>query len=711
VRRVLVCDDARVFASCQGLKHQRAQRQLCRAKAEGLGATIAKEFVEPGNSAQTIEKRPVFRELLAYLSDDPGIDYVVIYMRSRAFRNLADGVLTKRRLERMHIKLVSAKEDFGDGIMADAMEAVTDIINEVQVRMSGEDIRVKMRHKAENGGTLGRARLGYRNTRVEHDGRLVNTVGVDEERAPLVRMAWELYASGEYSIERLYETMADRGLTTRPSRRSPAQPLAASQLHRMLSDPYYTGVVVYKGEIYPGRHPAIVSRELFDRVQQVLSARSSRGQRDRILFHYLKGLLFCERCHKAGRTSRMVYVEARGRSGTRHPYYLCRGRQDKLCDLPYLPVALVERAIVNFYPSLQLSSDFVVEATGVIEETMADEQRVVRDMHANFRKQLKDLDVREERLLDLAADDSLPRAKIRARLRRVQTERAEAESGLHETSDQLRVGAERLTSYLRLLEDVGKLYRNAPDKARRLLNDALLERLFIDEHGVEDGILSEPLVELRAAQDAYATARHLTGSDRPETLEPLRDPQLGRWIRRTLDERSSSHRKVASLSDHWVSGSSKAIMVEVLRRYSRQTYQEKALRNITRILDSEPARRAEDAQIGHVHRIDVRCDATVLESLVAEYEAGASTVQLQELFGLGKGSVLAILHAAGVKIRRQPMDDEQLEEIKQLYQSGLTIREVAASLSMPKTTVQDALGRLGQAMRPAARRRRGDAQV
>jgi site-specific DNA recombinase len=176
-----------------------------------MGAAVVKEFVEPGNSAQTIEKRPVFRELLAYLADNPHIDFVIIYMRSRAFRNLGDAVLTKRRLERMEIKLISAKEDFGEGIMADAMEAVTDIINEVQVRMSGEDIKIKMRHKAENGGTIGRARLGYKNIRIEHEGRLVNTIGLDEERAPLVRTAWELYATGEYSIERLYATMADMG--------------------------------------------------------------------------------------------------------------------------------------------------------------------------------------------------------------------------------------------------------------------------------------------------------------------------------------------------------------------------------------------------------------------------------------------------------------------------------------------------------------------
>ena len=40
------------------------------------------------------------------------------------------------------------------------MKGVADIMNEVQVRMSGEDIKVKLQHKAMNGGTIGRAKLG-----------------------------------------------------------------------------------------------------------------------------------------------------------------------------------------------------------------------------------------------------------------------------------------------------------------------------------------------------------------------------------------------------------------------------------------------------------------------------------------------------------------------------------------------------------------------
>jgi len=127
------------------------QREACRSRARRAQATVVKEYLEPGNSAQSISKRPVFWEILRYVEEHPDVRYVVIYMRSRAFRNLADAAITKRILASMGVKLISAKEDFGEGYMADAMEAVTDIMNEVQVRQSGEDIKQKLLNKAKHG--------------------------------------------------------------------------------------------------------------------------------------------------------------------------------------------------------------------------------------------------------------------------------------------------------------------------------------------------------------------------------------------------------------------------------------------------------------------------------------------------------------------------------------------------------------------------------
>jgi len=226
------------------------------------------------------------------------------------------------------VRIISCKEDFGTGPVADAMETVSDAFNELQVRQNGEDIRQKLRHKALNGGTISRAKLGYLNIRAEHEGRLFNTIGVDEKRAPLVGKAFELYSSGEYTIDRLEATMADLGLTTRPSPRWPQeQPVSDSKLHRMLSDPYYAGWVVVDGELVKGRHEPIVGQALFDQVQEVLAARSRGGSRDRVLYHYLKGMLFCGRCDTQGRTTRLVYTEAKGRSQY-YGYFFCRGRQE-----------------------------------------------------------------------------------------------------------------------------------------------------------------------------------------------------------------------------------------------------------------------------------------------------------------------------------------------------------------------------------------------
>ncbi|MFJ6456597.1 hypothetical protein [Paenarthrobacter sp. NPDC091669] len=89
--------------------------------------------------------------------------------------------------------------------------------------------------------------------------------------------------------------------------------------------------------MYSGRHEAIVSQELFDQVQAVMAARSGAGQRDRVYDHVLKGMIFCKKFERRGRTSRVIFTKARGRGNTIHEFFFCRSRQDGDCDLRYVP--------------------------------------------------------------------------------------------------------------------------------------------------------------------------------------------------------------------------------------------------------------------------------------------------------------------------------------------------------------------------------------
>ncbi len=82
----------------------------------------------------------------------------------------------------------------------------------------------------------------------------MRTVALDPERAPLVKLAFELYATGEHTLQSLARTLTLRGLRTRGDIRRPGGPIAISRLGSILRDRYYLGYVSYGGEDFPGRH-------------------------------------------------------------------------------------------------------------------------------------------------------------------------------------------------------------------------------------------------------------------------------------------------------------------------------------------------------------------------------------------------------------------------------------------------------------------------
>ncbi|WP_156366432.1 hypothetical protein [Microbacterium sp. No. 7] len=67
--------------------------------------------------------------------------------------------------------------------------------------------------------------------------------------------AFTLYAAGEWTTESLAEHLSARGLTTRPTPRRPAKPVAAKTIGKTASNTYYRGLVTWRG----GDHPATTS--------------------------------------------------------------------------------------------------------------------------------------------------------------------------------------------------------------------------------------------------------------------------------------------------------------------------------------------------------------------------------------------------------------------------------------------------------------------
>ncbi len=116
------------------------------------------------------------------------------------------------------------------------------------------------------------ARIGYINTRENANGREVAAIAVDEERSPLIQLAFDLAATGDHTITTVTAVLENAGLRTRGSYKRPSKPMTRSMVHRLLRDDYYTGIVTHKGVKGQGRHEALIDRATFDQVQKVLDS-------------------------------------------------------------------------------------------------------------------------------------------------------------------------------------------------------------------------------------------------------------------------------------------------------------------------------------------------------------------------------------------------------------------------------------------------------
>jgi site-specific DNA recombinase len=414
---------------------------------------------------------------MARIKAERDIDYVIVYARSRLHRNSIDAAITKRDLRQAGAVLISVMDYTEDNAIGDLVATVLDGVNEYQSRSAGADISYKMGQKVIRGGSIGLAPIGYLNIREKYEGREVRTVIIDPVRGPLVRMAFELYATGTYGFHDLIAALTDAGLRTKPNKRSPAgKPISIAKLGVMLRSRYYLGYVTYKGVEYRGRHEPLISQELYDRVQEILDHQRGGGTRARTHHHYLKGTLWCQRCYR-----RLMIMRGKGKRGDLYFYYICRGRQDHTCDLPYLPIASVEAAVERHYETVSLSADLRVRINTAITAALADNTNLNENHRQRLKQQLAKLSRQEDQYLDLVGDPDWPRQKLAERLRRIRDERAHLEQQLDRTErPDLDAGRQALTAAMDLLTHPNKLYQQANERARRVLNQAIFTRLYVD---------------------------------------------------------------------------------------------------------------------------------------------------------------------------------------------------------------------------------------
>jgi site-specific DNA recombinase len=275
----------------------------------GFKEDAALQFGE-GNTVQFRIERPKFHRLVQWLGN--GYFKGAIFLCwDRASRNRGDDTILRKLMKRgVDIRFVSAtyeKSSSGELHMD-----IDGMFSQHYARVTGEKIAMTLRAKREQGVCTYRAPVGYLNQgQMEHK-------PLDPERAPIVKKLFEIYATGGWSLIALTRWAIDQGLTMPPVRRRRTQeemlaeeeddirlaiepvsrPPTFTTIHKMLENRFYVGEVRGNGGAWvkSTSHEALITEDLFNRVQAVLRKKNKSVHYANVLDYPLRAMVRCGVC-------------------------------------------------------------------------------------------------------------------------------------------------------------------------------------------------------------------------------------------------------------------------------------------------------------------------------------------------------------------------------------------------------------------------------
>ncbi len=502
-----------------------AQREACRRKAEALGAVVIEEFVDRGESARS-SARPELQRMLGHLIEEPAT-YVIVHKIDRLARNRADDVEINLVIQKAGATLVSCTESIDETPSGILLHGIMSSIAEFYSANLANEVKKGSLQKAKTGGTVGKAPTGYLNVRKIENGREVRTVEIDPVRGPLMKYAFERYAEGGINLRDLLAELTERGLDTTPGPKTPSKPLRLSHFHRLLTHPYYKGLVRYKGITYPGNHEALVSEATWEKVQETLQAKGRAGEKQRKHPHYLKGTVYCGDCG-----SRLLVSNNRGRRGKVYPYFICLGRQQKRteCSQRAVLIETIEQQVEDHYDTVQPAAELLGQLRDLIlDEMLLQQTSAEQERHIQERRKTQLLD-EQAKLLQAHYAEAVPLDLMKKEQKRIETELAAIDDRLRATSLHFEEVEANLNQALALAENWAAAYRDAGPTIRRQMNQAIFKKIYVDDEGGVTSEFSEPFELLLSSEVIEAARNHAQVLDAdPDFIERELEALYEEW--------------------------------------------------------------------------------------------------------------------------------------------------------------------------------------
>lgn len=440
------------------------QITMCKRFAEENNYKVVGIFQDDGKTGRN-SRRDALQDMILKCIDDKEITGAIVAETDRFFRNVQEHLNVKAVLRKYGTRLLSVNQpmlnvDSPEGKFTDTIIAG---VNEFLSEITARKVFNSMREKFLEGWYPKEPPLGYTNINIGTEEKPIRIIGDDEFRQKLIKMGFEMFASGLYSsVEKVNEILNKKGLVNRNGKK-----VSSKQFGRILQNTFYYGWMQWGGEKIMGNHTHIISKTLFDQCQKVFEEHNHRANRERKHNFLLRGFVYCGVC--------------RGRMTAEHHqpkaksyYHCCSGKHSNKGQ--NMAVDELEKRIGTLFKQIQLPKSLVTKildkAKEILDKTHQEidtDKRLLASRKSQLETEKSKL---ERKLLEFSTSDDAGQFKrfyplAEKRIEEIENEVKNIEKQdselLYDRESNIRV----FKRLILLAKDVGLAYEKAPSEVKQ----------------------------------------------------------------------------------------------------------------------------------------------------------------------------------------------------------------------------------------------------
>jgi len=464
-------------------------------KIQEMGGELAEDvYTDSGLSGTSMANRTGLQEMLARCSKGD-ISYLVVQDGSRISRNTFEYLFIKKQLEKYGVKTIPLTGMVVDenNPFSEAVDELLAVVNSIMPKLTSFKVKQTAREKFRNGIYPSFAPIGYKNVINpnpigSYDKRIVV---VDKNTAPFVIQAFKTYAGGDHSIWSITEYLKKNGVEGKLGKK-----LQYSAVHHILTNPFYYGLMRWKGEEIMGKHQPLIDKPTFDLVQTILAGKGNYGIRKRKHNFLLNGFVFCKNCHRRFVAEWHYNPKFKSRGG-KIGYYHCSGlgKRGTGCKERYVLLEDLEGQVEKEIEKLEFKPEFVEAVQRNVKQIYFEttERGLSARKAINNRKVGLEIkrDKLEEALLSGAFDsDTYKRQKAN-----IDTGLLQAQKELLEIDKVRTVDMKLIEEVMAITQNIAKAYKEADIYRKKAYLHFFFKELLVKDKKIAE-IKYQPVIEV-----------------------------------------------------------------------------------------------------------------------------------------------------------------------------------------------------------------------